>query len=316
MKPRAFALAFVVALALAAPLAATARQGTPIAGAGLATGETVSVVGPDGAELGQVTLEEFTEPFVDYDPNSPPQHGFHYGMARITIENTGPRPLPIHPRQFALLDAHGYLLSPSSVNRGNDPDVPDLPGQDIATGSSVTGMVTFQILNTVPVHKLLYMPANDRSVTVASAPGLPSPAVGETVPIIGAEGMTNFEITVTAVTNPYEEYQPNAAPARGSNYVGLEVTVVNTTPRVVRFDPRSIALLDADGFLYSAANVRRQENATPRDFEYQDALDPGAQATGFIGFQVLSGVQLVGVVFLPGGDRYATLVDLTNSTTG
>jgi hypothetical protein len=313
---RALALLIAVLMLIAGPSTASAWQATPAAEPGLSAGTPVTVVGPDGAELGRITLEEWNPLFTEYEPNSPPQHGFHFVLANLTVENTGPRPLPFNPRQFSLLDADGFLVSPASVNRGQDAAIPDLANQEIAPGASVNGIVAFQALNGVPVTSLLYTPSSDRAVTIAAVDGLPAPAVGETVGVLGSEGAEVSRITITSFTNPFEAYDPNYAPARGSNYVGVEVSVVNSGPRPLRFDARNIALLDADGFLYMAGTVRRPGNATPPDFQFQEALAVGAEAGGFIGFEVLGGVQLARVVYVPSSDRLVTLVDLTATSAG
>jgi hypothetical protein len=296
---------------LAGPVAASAQTASPVAVAGTpgpAIGQAVHYIGSDGAEIGIVTLVSYTEPFEMYNPSSPPDHGFHYVLAQVSIQNTGPRVLRVDPGAFHLLDAQGFVTDPRSINRGDQKDaLPDLQSQDLNSGDTISGVVGFEALNGVPLTELVFTPDTDRMITVATLGAAPTPAVGAPVSILGPDGVELAQATVATVTNPFNDYDANSAPDRGTHFVTLTLSVTNTSPRPLAVDPSRVFLLDADGFLSRPTSINRGSQPAVPDFTYQDSLAPGAQTSGLIGFQVLSGVDLVSVVYRPSNDRLITL---------
>ncbi|MGH2559661.1 MAG: DUF4352 domain-containing protein [Thermomicrobiales bacterium] len=304
-----FAVALVLAVGLASPLAVAAKQATPAA-LGPA-GEAVSIVGTDGAEVGRVTLTELADPFDAYDAFYPPEHGFHYVLATVSVENTGARPLPVDPNAFRLLDADGYLNHPGSVFRGEDVTVPDLQYQEIAPGDTISGAVAFQTLNGVALSALLFLPSNEQVVTIATLGETSIAGVGEAASILGPDGAEIAQVTVQTITDPFPDYDPSSPPERGNRFVTLSLSVTNTGPRPLAVDPNAVSLLGNDGFLYSPGFVNRGAQPAEADFTYQDGLAPGATAAGAIGFQVLNGVLVVSVLYRPDSDRFITLAEVT-----
>ncbi len=301
-------------LALMGPVAAGAQTASPVTVAGTpgpAVGQAVHYIGSDGAEIGSVTLVAYTEPFEMYAPNSPPDHGFHYVLVQISIQNTGPRVLQVDPGAFHLVDAQGFVTDPRSINRGDQADaLPDLQSQDLNSGDTISGVVGFEALNGVPLTELVFTPDSDRMITVATLGAVSAPAAGAPVSVLGPDGVEIAQATVSDVTDPFNDYDAGSAPDRGTHFVTLTLSVTNTSPRPLAVDPSRVFLLDADGFLSRPTSINRGSQPAVPDFTYQDSLAPGAQASGLIGFQVLSGVDLVSVVYRPSNDRLITLAPL------
>lgn len=132
-------------------------------------GERVAVSGPDGAEIGQVSAADLTDPFAAYNPSSPPRRGNHFVLLTLTVKNSGSNPLDADPGKVSLLGDDGYLTSPTTVRRaGETPTPPDFAATNaIAPGSSVTGVISFEEPNgTFPVA-VIYSPQSDQSVVIA-----------------------------------------------------------------------------------------------------------------------------------------------------
>ena len=96
-----------------------------------------------------MTVDEMVDPFQDYDPSSPPERGFHYVLLTVTIENTGTNPLNVDPGAFALIDADGFVARSTFLYRSAEATEadPDLQYGELALGSSISGVVGFQVLN-------------------------------------------------------------------------------------------------------------------------------------------------------------------------
>jgi hypothetical protein len=308
---RALALLGMMLALLGAPLLASAQQATPAPSLSAAlSGQPVKVIGPEGGEVAQIALTQLADPFEDYVANSPPEHGFRFVLAQVSVQNTGARPFQVDPNAFALLDADGYLNGHVGISRGEDVTVPDLEYQEIAPGDTISGAVAFQVLAGATLDALLFLPSSDQAVTVAALHPTPAPAPGQPASIAGPSGKEIEQVTVSDLTDPFQDYDPNSAPERGNHFVALTLTVKNTSPRPMAVDPSAVFLLDSEGFLYRSGNVYRANEASPPDLQYQDALAPGAETSGFVGFQVLNGSHPVAVVYRPGNDRFITLAEV------
>lgn len=306
---RAATLVVTLFLLLALSLhSATARQATPTAGAPTPdVGTTVAVIGNDGTEIAAVTVTELTDPFDGYDPGSPPERGFHFVALNVTIANTGTRTFEADPYDISLIDADGFRYGLGSVYRGSDPTPPDFERQgELAPGAEVSGLIAFQVLNSVDVAQVLYTPESDRLITLVDRRADP-PAPGAAVPFLNPEGAEAGQVTISDVVDPFAAYDPSDQPVHGYHYVLVTATIANTGSQPLEADPGDLFLVDAEGFLAEAGSMRRGENATPPDFERQDGLAPGADATGVISYQLLNTSTPVAIVYAPDGDRLVTV---------
>ena len=310
--PRLLVL-LVAVLSLAAVPAPLAAQDdvTPAAG-GPALEDPVSVLGSEGAEAAVLTVTDLVDPFQDYDPNPAPLPGHHFVLLTIAIENTGAQPLTFDPRAIILQDDDGFLAAPATISRP-DPIVPDLAVQDLAPGAQATGAIGFAVLNDVDLARVVYQPGSDRLIVLADL-GAPAPALGDPAPIVGPDGVESARVTIDEAADPFETYDPDRSPARGTHYVLLTITIENTGPRPLAVDPNDLFLQDADGFVARPTTVLRAEDAAPADLPSGE-LAPGASVSGAVGFAVFNNVDLALVLFAPASDRLIVLADLATGTT-
>ncbi len=163
----------------------------------------------------------------------------------------------------------------------------------------------------IAVFLVVAMAAGLRGPTLAQSDG--SPSVGTAVPFVGTEGGTLAEITVESVEDPFQDYDPSAAPQRAYHFVLLTITVENTGNRPFPFDPNAVALQDGEGFLARPIYLPRSESSMAAVPDYPTGEIPaGDTSTGALAFQVLNGIGLLNVVYLPASDRLVVLADLSS----
>jgi hypothetical protein len=165
-------------LGVAAPAAlhafpAAAQEGTPVAGAEAACladprlGSVVSVTGPEGTEVMQLTVSELRDPFTEYDPAGPPPAGQRFVIVRLSVEVTGPRPIQVDPRHYLLQDAEGYLYRNTNIRLSQDATEALLARVDLTPGSRVEGLIGYAVLRDATVTRFHYQPENTRQILVA-----------------------------------------------------------------------------------------------------------------------------------------------------
>ncbi len=132
-----------------------------------ALGESLSLRGPDGADLVRLTATELADPFEGYDASSPPVRGSHYVLLTVAAENTSPRPFTLDPGAVLVQDADGFVATAQSIYRGEDASPVDLQYGEIAVGEQSEGVIGFSVLNGAPLARILYAPSSDRLVVLA-----------------------------------------------------------------------------------------------------------------------------------------------------
>jgi hypothetical protein len=130
-------------------------------------GEAVFVGSPDGQAIGEIVVEEFLEPFTDFDPAFSPPRGTHFATLRVTFRATGQQPMGINPGAFYLQYADHFLTGPTALHRGAQPAEPDLAAAAVEPGKTTTGLVGFTVLNGVEVVRIFYYPQGDRLFLLA-----------------------------------------------------------------------------------------------------------------------------------------------------
>jgi hypothetical protein len=302
MVRRMLALVMALTIVITGPLAALAQDGTPTinlgGGSGPQIGEAVSWVGNEGSEVAKVTVNKITDPFEDFDAaSSIPTRGFHFALLSVTIENTGPRPVSVDPSAFQLVDSQGYQSRYYGVYRTEESTTaePDLQYADLAAGESITGVIGFQILNGTTIESVIFAPDSSRLITLVG--GGTAGNGGEPVSVIGFDEKEAAQITVNQVLEPYDAYDSSSAPARGSHYVGVEVTFKNTSTRTMQIDPGSIYAVDDLGFLAQRSYLYPTSTDTWVPLDYA-TLEPGASVSGMVFFLAFDGTTTDKVVYL------------------
>jgi hypothetical protein len=161
--------------------------------------------------------------------------------------------------------------------------------------------------------------AQDATPAARDDAGSSGPAVRDAVPFLGTDGQEAGRVTVSAVADPWQDYDADNAPERGSHYVLVTVTVENTSPRPLPVEAGHFFLLDAEGFVFRlpAMGLYRgeAEEAAP-DVPAIQELTPGEQLSGILEFVVPDGAaDLARVVFTPtpglqGPDRLVYAAEL------
>lgn len=132
-------------------------------------GTAVSYVGPEGEELGRLTVEAIVEPFRDYDPGSAPRRGSRYVLIQLTVENRGTRTLGIDPSAFSIQDTDGFLVFPESVSVRPEVEAsaPRLGYSEPEPGETIAGSLIFQVVNAAQPARVVFQPSRDRLIILA-----------------------------------------------------------------------------------------------------------------------------------------------------
>jgi hypothetical protein len=135
----------------------------------VAAQEAVPYVGPEGNVLAMLTVDQITDPFREYSPDSPPNRGFHFVLAHLTVENAGSQPLSFEASRVYLLDGDGFLYPSASITRTEESRqiAPDFPYSPIAPGEAVQGALTYAVPNGVQLARVVYMPGSNRLLLLA-----------------------------------------------------------------------------------------------------------------------------------------------------
>jgi hypothetical protein len=143
-------------------------------------------------------------------------------------------------------------------------------------------------------------------------PGGASPKIGDTVSYIGESGSEIATLTVLRQVRPWEEYDDFYEPESGTEYVAFEIEVTHLGRRgdlIIRsYDLR---LQDIDGFFLSEAWVDAAADAELAPAEDDVVVASGETETVVVVFQVIEGIELSHLYWLPEYDRLITLADLS-----
>ena len=304
---RVLTLAILVALTLGIliPGIAQAQSGTPTTettGAfGVPLGTATTIVGPDGAPIGTITVSNITDPFTGFDSSSAPQRGYHYALAEVTISNTGSAPMEVYPNYIMGIDNEGFVTQQAFIGYTDATVIPLESTDALAAGASVTGVVPYQLFGSTTLDRIVYAPTFDLQITALDLRAAPVVA-GTPVTIMDTSGAPMAEVTVNGVTDPFTGYESSSAPQRGSRYILLDVTVTNTGASVLSTSPSDFWVVDADGFVLSSTFASRIDLTLP-DFDYLD-LNPGESQQGALVYEVFAGVPPAQVSW---GDGYTSL---------
>ena len=134
-------------------------------------GDTVSVVGPEGTELIQVTVSELRDRFEDYDPRYPPQPGHRVTVVQVEVEVTGTRPFTVAPSAFFIQDSEGFTYQPYSITLPAETTDVLLTQTELASESNIAGLLAFQVVRDAGLDRLFYEPASGRLLLVADLRG-------------------------------------------------------------------------------------------------------------------------------------------------
>ena len=301
----AVAMLVAVALGVLAPGMAQAQSGTPATtnsgSFGVPIGTAVPLIGPDGSPIGTITVSNITDPYTGFDASSAPQRGYHYALAEITITNTSTSPMEVYPNYLMGIDNEGFVAEQPYVTF-TDATVTQLEYTEaLPAGSSVTGVIPYQLFGDTTIARLVYSPTYDRQITALDLRTAPVVA-GAPVSIMATTGGELAQVTVNSVVDPFTGYTSSSAPPRGSRYILLDVSVTNTGTGVLSVSSSDFWVVDSEGFVLTSAYTSRTDETLP-DFDYLD-LNPGESQQGALVYEVYEGVPPAQVSW---GDGYTSL---------
>lgn len=132
-------------------------------------GTAVAFDASDGLPLGTAAVTGVVDPLTDFDTSYPPQRGFHYVGVGITLTNSGDTPISVDPNRFSVVDHEGFLTSTAGAYRTTEGKtaLPDLQYGTLDPGQSVSGLVTFLLINGSEIETVYYAPTSDRQIWIA-----------------------------------------------------------------------------------------------------------------------------------------------------
>jgi hypothetical protein len=139
-------------------------------------GEPTTIVDYDGTSWAEITASDLEDPFTAYQQGYDPERGQHYVLVNLTITNTGERPLNFDPSAFYLVDKEGFAYSLDYLTFPDDSPLKNLEYTDsLEPGASVSGVITFQVVNGVESSAIVFLGRGDRLVTIVdTSPAAPT----------------------------------------------------------------------------------------------------------------------------------------------
>jgi hypothetical protein len=263
----------------------------------------------EGNQLGTVLVRAVEDPFTGFDPGSPPADDQRYALLTVTFEAAEDQSFATDPYQVQLLDANGYLHYPSWVPRPADATVPDLQSQQLAPFDRVSGVIPYVLPADVPLVRIVYRGDGSRFMTLAELGEAGTVAVGEPRMVSDAAGTDLGSVTLRSVMDPFSEFDPNAPPAEGQRYVGLDVALQAADDQAFRANPGGFVVVGTDGVMYWPIWVPRPQPYLLQDVE-STPLSPGDRVSGFVGYALPEGVSVDAVLYNADYDRFVPVADL------
>jgi len=262
-----------------------------------------------GNQLGTILIREFADPFTEFDPASPPAEGQRYAMLTMTFEAAEDQSFPTDPYQVQLLDSNGYLHYMTWVPRPPDATVPDLQSQNLAPFDRVSGVIPYVLPADASIVRIVYRGDGSRLMTLSDLEDAGAVAVGEPRTINDAAGTALGSVTVREVMDPFADFDPNAPPAEGQHYVGLDLAFEAAADQALWAYPGSVSAVGTDGVMYFPTWVPRPQPYLLQDVE-STPLSPSDRVSGFVGYLLPEGVSVDAVVYNSDYDRYLPVADL------
>jgi len=316
---RFFAPIAVAITLLAGTFSAALAANTASPTAGSAAQSAGLIYNADGTQEAQISTTSISDPFKDFDPSSAPQRGFHYVLANVSITSTADHDVDVSSSGFQLVDTDGFSYYQAYVYRTADSTaaIPDLAGGTLAAGQTMSGAVEFQVLDGTTSAILIYQPSYDRLITAGDWRDA-AVAPGDTVSAVASDGTPWVNVTVGDVVDPLKDFDPGSPPQRGFEFVGINVTIENTSQAAQEVDAYGFNFVDEEGFLAASASAYRtaEGEAAMPSLQSSNQVDPGASITGLLTFQVLAGKSPGVLFYAPTNDRHIRVAEWNTPSSG
>jgi archaellum component FlaG (FlaF/FlaG flagellin family) len=296
------AFSMVMALLLVAGFAAGFQ--TPATVAQNAPALVSQITDSSGTAIAEISVDSLANPFEDYDDFSSPQRGFDFVLLTVTITNVGELPYAPQASSFFLVDSDGFMVTPGYLSFEEGVAAPQLTGDPIEPGDSVTGTIPFEVLSGSEIAAIVYQPSFDRYSILAAS--VDAPELGTAVDIVGEEGGVVGSVTVDEFVDPLQDVDPSYQAQRGYHHAGAVITIENTGDRPLSVDPSTIQIIDADGYALYSSGVYRGEEAETPNLDYVD-LAPGDTVTGMVTFELFNDAAPGWLVYTSGSTQLTFL---------
>lgn len=299
--------------ALAAPVASQEASSTTedpgtLVQPGSATG-SAPFVDAAGERLGTIMIREIDDPFTGFEPNRPPAEGQRYVLLTVTFDAAEDNAFATDPNRVQLQDSAGYLYSPATVSRPADAPMPDLRSQTLAPFDRVSGVIGYAVPEGAVISRIVYRGDGSRYIVVVH-PGPSGPvALGEAASFTSAESDQLGTVSVWDAADPFTGFEPSRPPAEGHRLVLLTLAFEASEDRAMMAEPRSVHIVDADGFVHRPATVFRPAGELMQELDRQP-LSPGDRVSGVIGYVVPEGAVLREVLYASESNRILPIADL------
>lgn len=296
-RPAAALAALLLSLAVAAPVA------------GQEDAAPVPYSDAEGTQRGTVLIREFSDPFTEFDPASPPAEGQRYAMLTLTFEAAEDQSFSTDPYQVQLLDSDGYIHYTTWVPRPPEATVPDLQSQELAPFDRVSGVIPYVLPADASIARIVYRGDGSRLMTLAELGDVGSVALGEPRPISSAEGAALGSVAIREVMDPFTGFDPAAPAAEGQHYVGLDLAFEAAADQALWAYPGTILVVGTDGVMYHPTWVPRPQPYLLQDIE-TTPLSPGDRVSGFVGYTLPEGISVDTVIYNADYDRLLPIAEL------
>ena len=139
-----------------------------------------------------------------------------------------------------------------------------------------------------------------------------SPRVGDAVPVTDDQGTVVGSITVTDVSDPFTDVNPDYPAEAGSRYIAATVAFDANAGKRFDITPWTIVLQDDAGFLWNQVSLALPDDALIPPLPSQ-TLAPGSRVTGLVGFVVPEDRSPARIFFQPQSSRVVPLAELSEA---
>ena len=136
------------------------------------------------------------------------------------------------------------------------------------------------------------------------------PKIGEPATVYGANGEPIGEVKVTAITDPFEDYDPvSSQPPRGYHWAQVAVSL-SAGSQVLPVNYSGFTMVDNEGFVaYQGYVSRSAESAAAQPDLQTNQVEPGQTSTGVIFFQVFGDSTISLIEYAPTYEQSVVVVD-------
>ena len=133
-------------------------------------GEPRPVNDAAGTTLGSVTVREVTDPFADFDPNSPPPEGMRYVALDTAFEAAADQAIWAYPGSILIVGSDGVTYWPAWIPRPQPYLLQDVQSTPLSPGDHVSGFLGYVLPQDVQVDLVVYNSEGNRFLPIADLP--------------------------------------------------------------------------------------------------------------------------------------------------